>query len=72
MAETPGAPTTPPVARRDEDIALDLMKFIAGTTGYGRTGGSAGFQGGTDPKAEDYAKHLLSLYTQCLTTIRGK
>ncbi|HZW79651.1 MAG TPA: hypothetical protein VFF50_04190, partial [Candidatus Deferrimicrobiaceae bacterium] len=24
-------------ARRDEDIALDLMKFVAMTTGYGRT-----------------------------------
>ena len=25
-------------ARRNEDIALDMMKFIAVTTGYGRTG----------------------------------
>ena len=24
-------------ARRNEDIALDLMKFVAMTTGYGRT-----------------------------------
>ena len=27
--------TTPPGVRRDEDIALDLMKFVAVTTGYG-------------------------------------
>src|SRR3984957_1770925 len=33
-------------SRRNEDIALDLMKFIAMTTGYGRTTSSgAGFQG---------------------------
>jgi hypothetical protein len=59
--------------RRDEDIALDMMKFIAGTTGYGKTTGSAtGFQAGAINKAEDYAKHLLDLYGQCLTAVKGK
>ena len=34
-------------ARRNEDIALEMMKFIAMTTGYGKTGSpGAGFQGG--------------------------
>ena len=38
-ANTPGS-------RRNEDIALDLMKFVAMTTGYGRTSSSGvGFQG---------------------------
>ena len=33
-------------ARRNEDIALDLMKFVAMTTGYGRTTSSGvGFSG---------------------------
>ena len=33
-------------SRRNEDIALDMMKFIAMTTGYGRTSSSGlGFQG---------------------------
>ena len=59
--------------RRDQDIALDLMKFIAVTTGYGRAGASAaGFQGGGDNKAEDYARHLLELYGQCLGAVQGK
>ena len=32
--------------RRNEDIALDLMKFVAMTTGYGKTTSSGvGFQG---------------------------
>jgi hypothetical protein len=59
--------------RRDEDIALDLMKFVAVTTGYGRTGSpGAGFQGNTDSKAEDYAHHLLDLYGQCLAAVQQK
>jgi hypothetical protein len=60
-------------SRRNEDIALDMMKFIASATGYGRTGApGAGFQGGSESKAEDYAAQLMDLYTQCLNTISGK
>ena len=60
-------------SRRNEDIALDLMKFIAVTTGYGKTGSpGAGFQGDTVSKAEDYARHLLDLYGQCLTAVQGR
>jgi hypothetical protein len=60
-------------AKRNEEIALEMMKFIAVTTGYGKIGApGAGFQGGTVQKAEDYATHLLELYTRCLTTISGK
>lgn len=60
--------------RRDEDIALDLMKFVAATSGYGKTGSpGAGFQGSTVSKAEDYASHLLELYARCLAAVqKGK
>jgi len=59
--------------RRNEDIALDMMKFIASTTGYGKVGSlGAGFQVGAADKAEDYATHLLDLYTKCLNTVNGK
>jgi hypothetical protein len=59
--------------RRNEDIALDMMKFIAGTTGYGKTGSpSAGFQGGAPSRPDEYAKHLIDLYKQCLAAIPGK
>ena len=62
-------PAAPPL-RRDEEIALEMMKFVATTTGYGRTGTpGAGFQGGTVSRAEDYAKHLIDLYGQCLEAI---
>ena len=61
--------------RRNEDIALDLMKFIAMTTSYGRTSGVAGvgFQGGgAATKPEEYADHLLELYGKCLQAVDGK
>ena len=71
MNETPG---TPAGSRRNEDIALDLMRFIAMTTGYGKTGGAgAGFTGGAGAaKPEDYANHLLELYGRCLNAIERK
>lgn len=61
-------------ARRNEDIALDLMKFIAGTTSYGKTGvPGVGFQGNVSSKAaEEYAQHLLELYGRCLDAVQGK
>jgi len=67
-------PSTAAGARRDEDIALDLMKFVAMTTGYGRTSSSGvGFQGGgTASKPEEYASHLLELYGKCLDAVGGK
>ncbi len=69
--EEQGAPA--PGTRRDQDIALDMMKFIAVTTGYGRTSSpGAGFQSASESKAEDYARHLLDLYGQCLSAVQGK
>jgi len=61
-------------ARRNEDIALDLMKFVAMTTGYGRTTSTGvGFQGsGSAAKPEDYADKLLELYGRCLGALSGK
>lgn len=60
--------------RRNEDIALDLMKFVAMTTAYGRTTSSGvGFQGtGSAAKPEDYAQQLLDLYGRCLQVVQGK
>ena len=61
-------------SRRNEDIALDLMKFVAMTTGYGRvTSTGVGFQGsGAAAKPEDYAEKLLELYGKCLGAVSGK
>jgi hypothetical protein len=61
-------------ARRNEDIALDLMKFVAMTTGYGRTTSSGvGFQGtGSAAKPEEYPAQLLELYGKCRAAVEGK
>ncbi len=60
-------------ARRNEDIALDLLKFIAVTASVGRpTSPSAGFVAGTAAKNEDQVSHLLDLYARCLKAIEGE
>jgi hypothetical protein len=71
MEGTSGLPVG---ARRNEDIALDLMKFVAMTTGYGKSSGTGvGFQGGgAADKPEEYAAHLLELYGRCLHAVDGK
>ena len=72
MEETPASGSG--AGRRNEDIALDLMKFVAMTTGYGRTTSTGvGFSGsGSAAKPEDYAERLLELYGKCLTAVGGK
>jgi hypothetical protein len=73
--DAPGTPAGG--SRRDEDIALDLMKFIAMTTGYGKnssTAGGVGFEktSGGAAKPEEYAAHLLDLYGKCLSRVTKK
>ncbi|MFZ0662082.1 MAG: hypothetical protein WAM66_05270 [Acidobacteriaceae bacterium] len=59
-------------ARRNEDIALDLFKFVASTTGAGRTTApSTGFTSASAPRPEDCVNHLLELYARCLKTVSG-
>jgi hypothetical protein len=60
-------------ARRNEDIALDLLKFVAGTTGVGRPAApSTGFSGAGGPKPEEHVNQLLALYGRCLKAVEGK
>lgn len=66
------AATSPNGARRDQDIALDLFKFVASTAGIGRTASpSAGFAAPSAAKAEDHVENLLDLYTRCLQAVSG-
>ena len=60
-------------ARSNQDIALDLMKFVASTTGVGRTTApSAGFNGQPPAKPEEHVTELLALYARCLSTVEGR
>ncbi len=60
-------------ARRTEDIALDLLKFIASTTNVSRGtgGGTPGFTGGAAPKGDDQVAHLLELYGKCRQAVEA-
>ncbi|HEX6465715.1 MAG TPA: hypothetical protein VFZ99_00330 [Terriglobales bacterium] len=58
-------------SRRNEDIALDMMKFIASTANVGKAT-TTGFSGNTPEKPEDHADHLLQLYARCLNAVQGK
>ncbi len=60
-------------ARRNEDIALDLLKFVAATAQIGRPAtSSTGFTAATTPKPEEQVNQLLELYSRCLKAVGGK
>lgn len=63
--EAAQAPAGP--ARSKDEVALELMKFIAVQTGYGKSGGAgAGFSGKPAARsAEDYAESLIELFQRC-------
>jgi hypothetical protein len=53
--------------RSKDDVALDLMKFIAVNTGYGKSGqATAGFSAKAGTRSpEELAEDLLSLFDRC-------
>lgn len=60
-------------ARRNEDIALDLLKFVSVTAGVGRpAAATAGFSGAAGAKPEEHVTQLLELYGRCLKAVEGK
>ena len=82
MAEEPGAQaaearatesTAPGPARSKDEIALELTKFIAVTTGYGKgSTGSAGFSGKPSTRSpEEQAEALLELFERCRTAVNS-
>jgi hypothetical protein len=58
------------VAKSPDELALELMKFVAVTTGYGRGTPTAGFGGKGPRSAEEYADALLDLYGRCRSLLR--
>jgi hypothetical protein len=70
----PSATNTGNGARRNEDIALDLLKFVATTAGVGRqaSGATTGFTAPSAQKPDDQVAHLLELYSRCLNAVQGK
>ncbi|HYW45157.1 MAG TPA: hypothetical protein VE959_20005 [Bryobacteraceae bacterium] len=69
-AETPNNPETPATpsgVRGKDDVALELMRFIAVATGYGKSPqSSAGFSAKPATRSpEEHADALLELYERC-------
>jgi hypothetical protein len=61
-----------PPGRSSDEIALEMMKFIAVTTGYGKGGSAAGFTGKGSKTPEEYAESLLQLFERCRTAVDKK
>jgi hypothetical protein len=59
-------------ARRTEDIALDLLKFVATHANVGSKGvGSTGFGVTAGSKSDDQVTHLLELYARCRQVVEA-
>lgn len=59
-------------ARRTEDIALDLLKFIAAHANVGaKAPGSTGFVASPTAKPEEQVNQLLELYGRCRQAVEA-
>jgi hypothetical protein len=59
------SPTNP------DEVALELMKFIAVTTGYGRGASNTGFGSKGPRSSEEFADSLLELFERGRSTVRN-
>ena len=56
--------------RSRDEVALELMKFIAVTTGYGKgSTTAAGFSGKASKTSEEYADSLIQLFEKCRSVV---
>ena len=70
MAEEKDTNAKPPSGGASkEEVALELMRFIAGTTGYGKTSAGAGFGGKAQKTPDEQVDALLGLYERCRTVV---
>ena len=68
------APQTPAstAARRSEDIALDLLKFVASHANVGqKSAGGTGFGIPSTAKSDDQVASLLELYSRCREAVEA-
>ncbi len=72
MAEAPSDKLDKQELKNSDDVALELMKFIAVTTGYGKGTPTAGFGGKGQRSSEEYADALLELFDRCRAVVVKK
>jgi hypothetical protein len=59
-------------ARSKEDVALDLLKFVAAHANISsKVGGSTGFGVTPSAKPEDQVASLLELYSRCREAVEA-
>jgi hypothetical protein len=65
-----GSPAKEDAAKGRDEVALELMKFIAVTTGYGKgTTSATGFSGKPSKTSEEYADALIQLFERCRAVV---
>lgn len=68
MAEQSSERESPRVS--PDEVALELMKFIAVTTGYGKGTTTTGFGSRGPRTSEEYADSLIELFERCRSVVR--
>ena len=61
----------PTPAMNKDEVALELTRFIAVTTGLGKSTGSAGFAGKAPKTPEEQVEALLQLFQRCRSVVDG-
>ena len=61
---------TPRSGSTKEETALELMRFIATTTGLGKVSAGAGFGGKVPKGPEEQVDALLDLYGRCKDAVK--
>lgn len=56
--------------RSSDEVALELTKFIASSTGYGKGVQAVGFGGKGGRTPEEQAESLLELFSRCRKLVR--
>jgi hypothetical protein len=65
-------PSNTPTLRRSEDIALDLLKFVAAHTNLKPgTSSTPGFGVQSQAKTEDQVTQILDLYARCRQAVEA-
>jgi len=69
--ESTRAPERPPAGMNKDEVALELTRFIAATTGLGKSAGGAGFGGKAPKTTEEQVDALLQLFERCRKAVNG-
>jgi len=72
MADEKEKEAAKPEKNETDQVALELMKFITVTTGYGKGSAAAGFTGKASASRtpEEQAESLLELFQRCRKAVK--